>query len=78
LNAKKNEFLNSKIDFFDMNKLENLDFKPDIIIFGEVIEHLMNLEIALTNLKKVMSKDTLLIISTPNAYHVLHQINAML
>lgn len=78
LNSKKSEFKNSKIDFFDMNKLEDLDFEPDIIIFGEVIEHLMNLEIALTNLKKVMSDDTLLIISTPNAYHVLHQINAIL
>ena len=51
-----------------MNKFEELDYVPDVIIFGEVIEHLMNLETALTNLKKVMSKDTLLIISTPNCF----------
>ena len=67
LNSKK-EFTNSIIEFFDMNKLEWLDYKPDIIVFGEVIEHLMNIEVALTNLKKVMHKNTLLIISTPNAY----------
>jgi hypothetical protein len=67
LNSKEEEFSNSRVIFFDMNKLEDLDFKPDVIIFWEVIEHLMNLEIALTNLKKVMWKDTLLIISTPNA-----------
>jgi hypothetical protein len=30
----------------------------------------MNLEIALNNLKKVMNKNTLLIISTPNAYYL--------
>ncbi len=68
LNSKKNYFSNSRIQYFDMNQLENLNFKPDIIVFWEVIEHLMNLEIALTNLKKIMSKNTLLIISTPNAY----------
>ena len=68
LNSKKEEFPNSEVKLFDMNKLENLDFKPDVIIFWEVIEHLMNLEIALTNIKKVMNKNTLLIISTPNAY----------
>lgn len=68
LNSKNKEFSKSKVIFFDMNKLEKLDFEPDIIIFWEVIEHLMNLETALTNIKKVMWKETLLIISTPNAY----------
>lgn len=69
------EYLNSiygegKIIYFDMNKLEDLDFKPDIIIFWEVIEHLMNIEVALTNLKKVMWPETILLISTPNAFHI--------
>lgn len=63
----KSEFKNSKVIYFDMNKLEDLDYQADIIILWEVIEHLMNLETALTNLKKIMNKDTLLIISTPNA-----------
>jgi len=74
LNSKK-EFKNSKITFFDMNKLENLDFQPEVIIFWDVIEHLMNLEIALTNLKKVMDSNCLLIISTPNAYCISNFVN---
>ncbi len=52
---------------FNMNDLQDLNFKPDIIIFGETIEHLMNLEIALSNIKNIMGQDTKLIISTPNA-----------
>lgn len=68
LNAQKDSFPRSRSICLDMNQFWDLDYQPDVIIFGEVIEHLMNLETALTNLKKVMNKDTLLIISTPNAY----------
>lgn len=64
----KDDFKNSKIKLFDMNKLNDLDYIPDVIVFGEVIEHLMNIEVALTNIKKVMNSKTILIISTPNAY----------
>lgn len=77
LNSKKEYFPNSEVKFFNMNKLEDLDFEPEVIIFGEVIEHLMNLETALSNLKKVMNKDTLLIISTPNAFSINNFINAL-
>lgn len=52
LNSRKEDFPNSKVKFFNMNKLKALYFKPDVIIFWKVIEHLMNLEIALTNFKK--------------------------
>lgn len=69
LNNSK-EFKNSKALFFDMNKIAELDFKPDVIIFWETIEHLMNLETALTNLKQAMNSDTILVISTPNAYYL--------
>lgn len=68
LNSHRDELSNSEARCMDMNTFGELDYEPDIIIFGEVIEHLMNLETALTNLKKVMKKDTLLIISTPNSY----------
>jgi 2-polyprenyl-3-methyl-5-hydroxy-6-metoxy-1,4-benzoquinol methylase len=51
-----------------MNNLERLHYAPDVIIFGETIEHLMNLGVAFTNLKKVMGKETVLIVSTPNCY----------
>lgn len=52
---------------FNMNNLKELNFEPDVIIFGETIEHLMNQEIALSILKKSMNKDTKLLVSTPNA-----------
>ncbi len=65
------EYLKSKgfenIIEFNMNNLQKLNFEPEVIIFGETIEHLMNLEIALTNLKNIMNENTKLIISTPNA-----------
>ena len=77
LNSKSNEFPRSKVIFFDMNKLGELDYEPDVIVFWEVIEHLMNLEIALTNIKKVMWKDTLLLISTPNCFYFLNFINTL-
>ena len=62
---KKNGIENIK--YFNMNKVEKLSYKPDIIIFGETIEHIMNLGNGLNNLKKIMKKDTKMIITTPNA-----------
>lgn len=43
----------------------------DVIIFGDVIEHLDNPGLALQNIKKFMSKKTLLIVTCPNM-HCLH------
>jgi 2-polyprenyl-3-methyl-5-hydroxy-6-metoxy-1,4-benzoquinol methylase len=40
----------------------------DVIVAGDIIEHLENLGIALLNLKKVMSPETILIVTTPNCY----------
>lgn len=68
LNLHSSDFNNSKVICCDMNKLDTIEYKPDIIIFWDVIEHLMNLEVALSNIKKVMNSKTLLVISTPNAY----------
>lgn len=50
----------------DMNASSTIDFKADIIIFGETIEHIMNLENAFNSIKKIMNENTQLIISTPN------------
>lgn len=76
------EFLNKKglknIKYFDMNKLDKLDFSPQIIVFGDTLEHLMNLEVALLNLKKIMNKNTILIISVPNATMFLKFVNCFL
>ena len=60
-------FKNSSILHHDMNKIGELPFKPDVIIFGEALEHLMNLEVALTNIKKSMTSSTELLITIPNA-----------
>jgi 2-polyprenyl-3-methyl-5-hydroxy-6-metoxy-1,4-benzoquinol methylase len=42
----------------------------DIIIFGDVIEHLDNPGLALNNLKQFMSKKTILIITAPNTWSI--------
>ena len=60
-------FKNSRIIFANLDNLQNLDYKPDIVLFGETMEHLMNLENALGNIKKVMRADTELVLSVPNA-----------
>lgn len=62
----------NNIALFDMNKLGDIPFAPDVIVFGEIIEHLQNLETALNNLKSVMTPDTELLISTPNQLYVLN------
>lgn len=41
---------------------------PDVIICGELIEHLSNPGLFLENVKKIMNNSTLLIITTPNVY----------
>ena len=75
LNAKK--IPNSHIIIQNMNKLHNLKFIPDIIVFGDTLEHLMNLEIALTNLKKLMKKNTTLLITVPNAFYFMNFLLAL-
>lgn len=63
---------NSHIEIRDMNELHTLSFLPDIIILGEVLEHLMNLDIALQNMRKIMRDDTKLVISVPNAFYFMN------
>lgn len=68
---------NSKILVRDMNQLQELDFVPDVIIFGDTLEHLMNLETAISNLKKVMGKETALVITVPNALFFMNFVYAL-
>ena len=58
---------NSKIVFADMNEVQRFNFSPDVIIFGETLEHLMNLQTSIESLKNLMSQDTIMVISVPNA-----------
>lgn len=66
----KQDFKKSDIAYKDMDYLDEIDFEPDVIVFGETLEHLMNLKTALDSLKRVMKKDTELIISVPNALNI--------
>jgi len=64
----KMDYPRSEVVKYDMN----LDGKPefikgvDILIMGEVIEHIMNLEVCLKNIKQFIGPETKLVISTPN------------
>jgi hypothetical protein len=55
------------VSFFDLNKPGKVDFKPDVIVFADTLEHLMNLETVLTSLKGLMNEKVELIITVPNA-----------
>ena len=68
---------NSRILVRDMNELQDLSFTPDVIVFGDTLEHLMNLEVALASLKSVMHKHTLLVISVPNAFYCMNFLLAL-
>ena len=54
----------------DLERLGNvhLDKKFDVIVAGEIIEHLSNAGTFLNGIKRFMTADTLLILTTVNAY----------
>ena len=55
----------------DVENIDKIKFpinRFDIIVCGELIEHLSNPGLFLKNLKKIMNNRTLLIITTPNVY----------
>ena len=52
-------------------------FNPDIIIFGETIEHVLDIKNIVASIAKVMNKNTILLVSTPNAYSFLNFINCI-
>lgn len=56
--------------FADVTKLENLDLdeKFDIIVCGELIEHLDNPGLMLDGIKKFMHSNSIVIITTPNPW----------
>jgi len=53
--------------YYDMNNLWTLEYSPDVVIFSDTLEHILNPGIALTNIKQVMWDDTTLVITVPNA-----------
>jgi|APSaa5957512535_1039671.scaffolds.fasta_scaffold81305_1 SAM-dependent methyltransferase len=76
ISKSKIEFLKSQgfnnlytHDICDLNF--NLDKKYDVVLFPNIIEHLSNVGNALQNIKKLMRKDSKLIITTNNAFDIL-------
>lgn len=67
---------NSKMQVQDMNKLSDISFKSDVVVFGETLEHLMNLETAISNLKQTMTDETKLLISVPNTFYFMNFVYA--
>lgn len=57
----------SNVSYYDLNKPGEVDFIPEIIVFADTLEHLMNLELALTSIKALMNESVELIITVPNA-----------
>lgn len=82
LDREASDFLNtlhvphSRIEVRNMNELQHVDFSPDVIIFGETLEHLMNLETALQNVKNIMKEETALVVSVPNAFFFMNFVYA--
>lgn len=62
---------------YDMNKLGELDFSPEVIVFGETIEHLVDFGHVFENFRSIMSTNTVLCISTPNAFSISNFKNAL-
>ena len=60
----------TNIMFGDIEKKEtllNLDFDPDVIVFGEILEHFTNPGIALVNIANhIMTKNSRLLLTFPN------------
>lgn len=63
----------SKLEHVNMDEFhESMYHNIDVIVFWEVIEHLMNLQVAIGNIKKVMNENTIIIVSTPNILNILN------
>lgn len=54
---------------FDINNYSNLEKKVDYIIFGDVLEHVIDPQKTLETFKKLLKKDGFFIISLPNIAH---------
>ncbi len=76
------DFLEKDIELMNKNwftavqaNVENMNLWKifDVIVAGEIIEHLQNPGLFLQSCKTHMNWDSLLIISTPNPFYYLHQ-----
>lgn len=56
----------------------NLNKKFDVVVMGELIEHVQNVGIILSNLKLHLKDKGKLIITTPNTFNIIHFITLLL
>jgi len=71
LKKKGYNIIFANVENFDLNK------KFDIIVAGELIEHLENPGKFLDSVKKHMHKDSILIITTPNCFSIRRMIGVI-
>lgn len=77
INAESINWLKSQgitdIHNLDANEVEallaDINFSPEVIVLGEILEHMSQPHTFLINVKAVMQEDTALVISIPNAFH---------
>jgi 2-polyprenyl-3-methyl-5-hydroxy-6-metoxy-1,4-benzoquinol methylase len=67
----------NNIIYYNMDELGLLEFEAEVIVFGETIEHLTNLDSALENIKKIINDKCELLISTPNAFYIMNFFNSI-
>jgi SAM-dependent methyltransferase len=66
---KQNSFRNGRFYVADIEKLDSRE-SFDIIIASEVLEHLLQLELAIVLLNEHLAKGGMLIVTTPNGYNI--------
>ena len=62
---------------YDREKITQLNQKYDLIIFADVLEHLINPEYLLNTLKKNIKPDGKIIISVPNVAFVINRLELL-
>ena len=73
---KMREFGFQNVFYADLENWES-ENKFDIIILGEIIEHVNNCGSFLETIKKFCSEETIVIFTTPNAYYFLYWIYSL-
>lgn len=76
--AKRRGAKTLRIDLHEKNALSKIKKKFDIVICTEVLEHLLNPEMILKSISKLVKKDGTVIISLPNENTIFHRIYSVI
>jgi len=72
LNKKGYNIINTNVENFDLGQ------KFEVIIAGDIIEHLSNIGMFLNSVKKHMDTNSILVITTPNPFNLEQTLSAIL